>query len=107
MSSTEKQKKILTKFFDEELVPLSGISKISVIKEKGADDYFMERKDQNLRKEDFELKLKDQDKIISSLEAIWKDSGLEKLPKKLMELAPEFADVRQSDSVSPFIYEMF
>lgn len=108
MNSTEKQEKALTKFFNNEILPLhQKMGKTVLSGDKEKESYFIVRERKTFDKKNFELSLGNEKEIIAALESILDGTPLKPIAKKIMKLKPLFKEIQQSDSVSPFIYEMF
>jgi len=108
MNLTRKQKKMLTKFFKKELVPLKNdIDNINREKNKKRDSFFIVRDQKTLNEKNIKLCINREEEIIDALELMWDNTRLKPLAKKIVSLSPLFKEIQQSDSVSPFVYEMF
>jgi hypothetical protein len=113
MSSTDPQQaRILNRFYDSSLRPLSetprhaAVAKTQPGRDSGS-SYFVKRERTQLSRRDFELRLGDQHQAASTLEQAWSGSRLHDLAKPLMSLAPAFRDAEERSEISSFVYEMF
>lgn len=111
MSLTEDEKnRLLTGFFNQNIVRLHGAPGMDRL-ERGAPDssnsYFVSRKTTQMRKEDFELALADENELAVTLEAFWQGTPLAGVGRELGNLAVRFRSEKPKSEVSSLIYEMF
>jgi hypothetical protein len=117
-SINDQNKKIIRKFFDEHLIPISGNMKSAnqtyfrLKPDNQVESYYIERKKKEYSSGDFEIS----DKLgLQELERIltvfWRGED----DKKLAEIAPDIAKMAKKlyqeeqldEDVSPFMYVMF
>ncbi|HVF44346.1 MAG TPA: hypothetical protein VM936_15085 [Pyrinomonadaceae bacterium] len=105
-------------FFREVLVPAalrereSGREFFALRPEAGAESYFVEPTNREMRPEDFELRACESvEEFVRGLAALWASEGREDLAAMAPRLAALAAEVcedeEQRDDVSPFMYVMF
>ena len=109
-SIDEKQRNVLTKFYENHVLPLSEVPQMRQLQSRPQDSsnsFFVSREQTRMQRDDFELAIADEREIAKSLERLWTTTPLQGLAKKMMKLTRHFADMDQSDKVSSFVYEMF
>ena len=107
-SIDEKQRALLTRFFEEHLVnrtPDPG--QVLGRDTADADSFYVERGEGVFPRERFELSFSDAREIAASLDAQWKDGPYAGLGAALMELSKHFEQVEEKEDLSEFVYEMF
>ncbi len=110
-SIDDKQKKLLVELYEEHILPLAAHPETASVdhppKPAGADSFFVVRARTRLEKEDFEVRLGDEEQVVATLERMWAGTPLVELPRALMKLTRHFQKSEEKSDVSAFIYEMF
>lgn len=106
----QKQIRVLTKFYRKEIVCLSDLYADKILDSVSPDSdesYFSKRSDTRMTKEDFELKLADEQQAAKTIDLKWAATPLKGLGKKMLKLTPYFLKVKEKSELSSSIYEMF
>jgi|GEM_PF-3509557 hypothetical protein len=106
----QKQIEVLTNFYKQEIVPLSNIYADSILDYACPDSnesYFIKRSNTRMTKQDFELKLADEQQAAKTIDSKWAATPLKGLGKKMLKLTPYFLKVKEKSELSSSIYEMF
>ena len=111
-----RPEKSLAKLFDKEFARASrelserGVELLSAGPDPSRDSYYVRRQKTTLEPADFEMDLQDWDEVARRLTDQWTDGTADvgaKLSIKIIEMAPQFESVEQTEDVSPNIYVMF
>jgi hypothetical protein len=107
----QKQTKILTQFYQENIIPLSENETNNNILEyappHSEESYFSKRPQTRMTKEDFEFNFTDEKQAAKTLDKMWAGTKLENLGNKILKLAKHFPEVKDKTELSSSIYEMF
>lgn len=109
-SIDDRQKKVLTEFYQDHILPLAAHPETASLEPKRKTDeesFFVVRTKTRLEKADFEVRLADEEQVVETMERMWSGTPLESIPRPLMKLAKQFQKVKQKAEVSQFVYEMF
>ena len=110
LSISNTQANALTHFYGRHILSLAqapGMDRLEYGAPDGPDTYFVSRRRQQMRPEDFVVPLADEAQAIATLEKAWAGTPLHGLGKELIRLVHYFPAVEQEAKVSSFIYEMF
>lgn len=112
MSSIDrKQEQALTRFYEENIVPLgraNGMEFLDHSPPSSAESYLLARPRERMSRDDFVLKLGDERQAAPTLEARWAQTPLRGLGRRLFRLTRSFfPTVEEKSELSAAIYEMF
>ena len=110
LSISNTQANALTHFYGRHILRLAqepGIDRLEYGVPDGPDTFFVSRRRQQMRPEDFEVRLGDEAQAVETLEKTWAGTPLRGLGKEMVRLVRYFPAVEQEATVSSFIYEMF
>jgi hypothetical protein len=106
----QKQTKILTQFYKENILPLSKTESANILEYAppySDKSYFTKRPETRMKKEDFELNLADEKQAAQTLDQMWARTPRANLGQKILKMAKHFPEVKEKTELSSSIYEMF
>ena len=109
-SIDDRQKKLLTDFYEEHILPLAAHPETASLEPRRKDDegsFYVVRIKTRLEKSDFEVRLADEEQVVETLERMWSGTPMAAIPRPLMKLCKHFQKVEEKAEVSQFVYEMF
>ena len=109
-SIDDKQKKLLTDFYEEHILPLAAHPETASLEPRRKDDeesFYVVRAKTRLEKADFEVRLADEEQVVETLERMWSGTPMAAIPRPLMKLCKHFQKIEEKAEVSQFVYEMF
>lgn len=118
MSLTDAEKdELLISFFQEEfkraaeLLSKEGVKLLVTEPDPNCETYYIQRQKTTIEQADFEIDLDNMEQLKQALEQLCKTPEerliLVDLFEKILNLAPLYESVEQTEEVSPFIYVMF
>lgn len=107
MSLTKKQKTVLLKIFNKEIMKFNKSDIWKKSNNQNLNTFFIPSVKKTISKEELEISLENEMEIMKSLEKMWKDLSIKDLAKKIISISPHFKEIKRDERISTFIYEMF